>query len=114
MSSQDAIHGTRIVQQKIAQWIAGFTKEMTDEQAENSGRQAAVCLKRLGMLADSVLIPSGFRVDLNAIAAMLGITQNGARDMMDASNVPCTKPGRSRLYDSENVGKLFADHLADD
>lgn len=96
-------------QEKIAIAVEAFLEELGEQGPQLIGKGLAQLLRRLSQLGDATIIPKDVAADLNGIAAMFGITHDGARTMLDRNSVPYTKPGASRIYDAAIVHQRFGE-----
>lgn len=93
----------------VSALIRGMLETVTEETAVALGHGIGNLIRRIILLCNASVIPKGWKLDFNGIAACMNLTsEDGARTMMEKNNVPYEKPGRTRLYDTENVGTRFA------
>lgn len=93
----------------VSALIRGMLETITEETAVALGHGIGNLIRRIILLCNASVIPKGWKLDFNGIAACMNLTQDGARTMMDRNNVPYTKPGESRMFDAAIITDKYPD-----
>ena len=67
-------------------------------------------ISRVSLLLKASWVPESIVTDLSGMAGMLGMQEEGARDLADRRNIPAMKPGAKRLHRVSDILKEFGQH----
>jgi hypothetical protein len=71
---------------------------------------AIAILERFVSFATGTFIPQGMAVDSIGAGALLNMTEDGAQSLLERNNVPSQKPGKRKLYRTEDLPLKFNEY----